>query len=124
MTAISSIAHTGESRATITLLRRELVVQPDGAVTDVPLVSGNSLRGRLRRIGEGLLRDALGYEGKLPLAAAHALRGGGALAKTAGEPLSGARLTALRELIPQIGVFGCAAGGRIILAALEPARIM
>jgi len=124
MTAISSIAHTGESRATITLLRRELVVQPDGAVTDVPLVSGNSLRGRLRRIGEGLLRDALGYEGKLPLAAAHALRGGGALAKTAGEPLSGARLTALRELIPQIGVFGCAAGGRIIDGCLQVGKLL
>jgi len=124
MTAISSIAHTGESRATITLLRRELVVQPDGAVTDVPLVSGNSLRGRLRRIGEGLLRDALGYEGKLPLAAAHALRGGGALAKTAGEPLSGARLTHLRELIPQIGVFGCAAGGRIIDGCLQVGKLL
>lgn len=124
MTAISSIAHTGESRATITLLRRELVVQPDGTVADVPLVSGNSLRGRLRRIGEGLLRDALGYEGKLPLAAAHALRGGGALAKTAGEPLSGARLTALRELIPQIGVFGCAAGGRIIDGCLQVGKLL
>lgn len=124
MTAISSIAHTGESRATITLLRRELVVQPDGAVTHVPLVSGNSLRGRLRRIGEGLLRDALGYEGKLPLAAAHALRGGGALAKTASEPLSGARLTALRELIPQIGVFGCAAGGRIIDGCLQVGKLL
>lgn len=124
LTARSSIAHTGESRATITLLRRELVVQPDGTVLDVPLISGNSLRGRLRRIGEQLLREVLGYEGLLPLSAAHALRGGGALAKSSREPLSGGRLAELRELIPQIGLFGCAAGGRIIDGCLQVGKVM
>ena len=124
VTATSSLAHGGETRGTITLLRREVVVQPDGRALHVPIVSGNALRGRLRRVGEELLRDVLAYEGLLPLAAAHALRGGGALAKVTGEPLSGRRLLQLRRLVPQIGVFGCAASGRIVDGALQVGKLV
>lgn len=123
-TALSSIAHGGETRGTITLLRRELIAQSDGELQPVPVISGNSLRGRLRRIGEELLRDILGYEGQLTLAAAHALRGGGALAKTSSEPLSGDRLRTVRELLPHLGVFGAAAGGRIIDGALQVGKLI
>jgi hypothetical protein len=124
LTAVSSIAHGGETRGTITLLRRELIVQPDGHAALVPVISGNSLRGVLRRAGELLLRDAVGYHGQLPLAAAHALRAGGSLAKVSGEPLSGSRLQLLRDLVPQVGVFGCAAGGRIIDGCLQVGKLM
>jgi hypothetical protein len=124
ITAISSIAHGGETRGTITLLRRERIRQPDGRAVLIPLISGNSFRGVLRRAGEDLLREVLAYEGQLPLAAAHALRGGGALAKTSREPLSGHRLQRLRTLIPQIGVFGCAGGGTIISGCLQAGKVM
>lgn len=124
LTARSSIVHGGETRGTITLLRRELVIQPDGRPVHVPILSGNSFRGRLRRIGEELLRDVLQYEKQLSLSAAHALRGGGALAKVPGTPLSGRRLQDLRDLIPQVGVFGCAAGGRIIDGCLQVGKVV
>lgn len=123
LTALSSIAHGGDNRGTITLLRRELVNTPDGLI-HVPVISGNSLRGRLRRVGEELLRDVVGYEGLLHPAAAHALRGGGALAKTGGEPLSGSRLHQLRTLVPQIGVFGAAGGGTIINGCLDVGKVV
>jgi hypothetical protein len=123
LTALSSIAHGGETRGTSTLLRRELIVLPDGRLVHVPIVSGNGLRGRLRRIGEELLREAVGYEGLLSAAAAHALRGGGSLAK-AGEPLSGSRLQRIRRLVPQVGVFGAAAGGTIIDGALDVGKVI
>lgn len=123
LTALSSISHAGQTRGTVTMLRRELVVDPDGQRTPVPLVSGNAWRGRLRRIGEELLRDVLAYDRVLPLPALHALRGGGALAKTSGEPLSGARLARLRELIPQLGVFGAAASGRVIDGCLQVGKV-
>lgn len=119
LTATSSISHAGITKGTQTVLRREKIITADGHVAEVPIVSGNTIRGRLRRIGEELLRDALDYQGQLPLAAAHALRGGGALAKTSGEPLSGSRLADLRQLIPQLGVFGAATSGTIIDGALE-----
>jgi hypothetical protein len=124
LTALSSVSHASDTRGTITLLRRELITQPDGHLVHIPIVSGNTLRGRLRRVGEELLRDVVGYEGKLHPAAAHALRGGGALAKTAHEPLSGSRLARLRELVPQIGVFGAAGGGTIIDGALAVGKVV
>jgi CRISPR type IV-associated protein Csf2 len=106
------------------MLRREVIVQPDGKPVYVPVISGNAFRGRLRRIGEELLRDTLHYEGQLTLPAAHALRGGGSLAKVSSAPLSGRRLAAIRALIPQVGVFGCAAGGRIISGCLQVGKIV
>lgn len=124
LTAVSSIAHGGETRGTITLLRRELLALPDGRRVYVPIISGNTFRGRLRRLGEELLRNVLRYETELHPAAAHALRGGGALAKTSHEPLSGHRLQALRNLVPQIGVFGAAGGGTIIDGALDVGKVI
>lgn len=124
LTATSSIAHGGETRGTITLLRRELLALPDGRLVYIPIISGNTLRGRLRRLGEELLRDVLGYEGQLQPAAAHALRGGGSLAKTSHDPLSGSRLQTLRNLVPQIAVFGAAGGGTIIDGALDVGKVV
>jgi len=124
MTATSSIAHNGVTKGTTTLLRRETIIQPDGHPVQVPVISGNSFRGRLRRIGEELLRDTLDYEGALSLSAAHALRGGGSLAKTSGEPLSGQRLNSLRTHVPHVGIFGCAAGGRIIDGCLQVGKVI
>ncbi|MDN5768898.1 MAG: hypothetical protein L0H78_24215 [Humibacillus sp.] len=124
LTATSSIAHGGETRGTITLLRRELIAHPAGHLVHVPVISGNTLRGRLRRVGEELLRDVLGYEGLLHPAAAHALRGGGSLAKASHEPLSGNRLQRLRNLVPQIGIFGAAGGGAIIDGALDVGKVI
>lgn len=123
LTARSSIAHGGETKGTTTLLRRESIPTADG-IDLVPVISGNAFRGKLRRTGEELLRDALQLEGELPVAAAHALRNGGALAKTAAEPLSGSRRAELRALVPQIGVFGCAAGGTLIDGCLEVGKVM
>ncbi len=123
-TAASSIAHGGETRGTSTLLRREMVTTPGGDRVYIPIVSGNTLRGRLRRIGEELLRDVVGYSGQISPAAAHTLRGGGALAKSGGEPLSGSRLARLRHLVPHLGVFGGAGGGTIISGALDVGKVV
>jgi len=124
ITALSSITHGEETRGTYTMLRRELVTTAGGARVLVPIISGNTLRGRLRRIGEELLRDAVGYAGQISPAAAHTLRGGGSLAKTGREPLSGSRLARLRELVPQLGVFGGAGGGTIIGGALDVGKVV
>ena len=123
-TAMSSIMHGGERRGTMTLLRREQIVLPDGRRATIPLLSGNTFRGRLRRIGEDLTRETLSYDGQISLSAAHALRGGGSLAKTGREPLSGSRLQALRNLVPQISVFGAAVGGTIIGGCIDVGKLI
>lgn len=123
LTARSSIVHAGDTRGTVTLLRRESVITPQGP-TLVPMISGNGLRGRLRRCGEELFRDVLDLEGQIPLAAAYALRNGGSLHKTSREALSGRRRAEVRALIPQIGVFGCAAGDVSFDGSLQIGKVI
>ncbi|MBT2269011.1 RAMP superfamily CRISPR-associated protein [Rhodococcus erythropolis] len=112
LTALSSISQKGEeSETTTTLFRREPILQPDGRKVLVPVVSGNSLRGALRRTAEELFRDVIGYERQIPLSAAHALRNGGNLSKVSGDGLTGRRRQRLRELVPPISLFGGNGGG-------------
>lgn len=122
VTATSSIAHAGDSRGTLTMLRRERILR-DGVPIEVPVISGNSWRGRLRRIAEELLREQLHYEGLIPYAAAHVLRGGGALTKSSKEPLSGRRLREVRDLVAPFAIFGGAAG-RVHDGALQVGKLI
>lgn len=113
LVATSSICQKGdESGTTTTLFRREPIIQPDGTIARVPIVSGNSLRGALRRAAEELFRDAIGYEGQIPLSAAHTLRNGGALVKSSGDGLTGRRRQRLRSLVPPVSIFGGNGGGQ------------
>lgn len=122
-TALSSISHGGDTRGMITLLRRETIITDNGPL-NIPLISGNALRGRLRRTAETLTAEALNYRGRLTISAAAALRSGGALVKTNRDPISGAVLARLRELVPLIGVFGTAGAGRIIDGCLQVGKLM
>ena len=52
MTALSSITHNGgQSYGITSMLRRERFVQTDGSVEEVPVISGNGIRGMLRDKG-------------------------------------------------------------------------
>jgi hypothetical protein len=91
MTALTSISHIGESYGINARLRREKIVQPDGAVEEVPIISGNAIRGILRDRGMVHMLRTLGYgieeDGQsrgLSLEAFYFLLSGGALTKTAG----------------------------------------
>lgn len=122
-TALSSIAHGGQSLGTVTYFRREKFLLPDGTVENVPVISGNGLRGLLRDAAAEMLWAHLGSP-SLPLAVTHALWSGGALVKAKGQPLSGQRLATLRRLVPHVGVFGAAGGGRIIDGALQVGKML
>ncbi|OHT95666.1 hypothetical protein BKG71_23455 [Mycobacteroides chelonae] len=125
--AKSSIIHredyTSSGPDTFTLFRREKIISAEGRDVLVPMISGSSFRGTLRRIGEQLTASVLNYEGTLPIPAAHLLTNGGRLAKT-NKPLSDEQERQLKDLIPQIGVFGGSASGRIMSGALAVERVV
>lgn len=125
--ARASIVHredyTSVGSDTFTLFRREKILTPTGEVISVPVVSGSSLRGVLRRIGEALTAAVLDYEGTLPIPAAHLLSNGGRLAKSA-RPLTDESERQLKGLIPHVAVFGGAASGRILSGLLAVGKVL
>jgi CRISPR type IV-associated protein Csf2 len=122
MTALTSISHIGESRGVNSNLRRERIVQPNGQVEEVPVISGNALRGILRDRGMLHMLKALGYgvdetTGEvrgLSLAAFYFLFSGGALTKTGSRGLDVDEARRWRDLIPLVALFGGAMGNQIM----------
>lgn len=127
--AKSSIVHredyaSSEGSDNFTLFRREKIITPSGTMSWVPIVSGSSFRGVLRRIGESLTAPILNYEDTgLPIPAAHLLTNGGRLAKSA-KPLTVEEERNLKALIPQIAVFGGAASNRIMSGLLTVGKVL
>lgn len=128
VTALSSVFHGGgQSFGINSKLRREKFVQPDGSVEEVPVISGNGIRGMLRDLGMAHMCRALGYgeEGEdgrpdgLSLPAFYFLFSGGSLTKVSGRGLDIDRARELRELIPLVGVFGGAMGNQIMPGKLK-----
>lgn len=128
VTALSSIYHGGgQSIGVNSKLRREKFVQPDGSVEEVPLISGNAIRGVLRDRGMLHMCRALGYgepdesnkPAGLSLPAFYFLFSGGSLTKTADRGIDIDRARELRRLIPLVSVFGGAMGNQIMPGKLK-----
>lgn len=122
-TATSSIVHGSQVLGTITYLRREKFLLPDGSIEEIPVLSGNAWRGLLRDIAADIWWDRVGKP-KLTLPVVHALWSGGALVKISGPVLTGLRLAALRKAVPVVGIFGTAGGGRIIDGCLQVGKMI
>lgn len=122
-TLLSSLSHGGEHAGTIGFLRREKIVGPTGAVIEVPVVSGNALRGILRRHAADAFWDALGRPA-LPVQVFHLLRSGGALAKAGSSHVLGARqLQQVRAMVPVVSLFGGSGAGKIIEGKLSVGKL-
>jgi len=127
VTALTSISHIGTSHGIHSKLRREKVVQLDGTVEEVPIISGNSIRGILRDRGMLHMLRTLGYgvddeTGEirgLSLPAFHFLFSGGTLTKTSTRGLDVDAARQWRELIPLVSVFGGAMGNQIMNGKLK-----
>lgn len=133
VTALSSISHNGgERNGTITQLRREKFVQPDGKVAKVPVISGNAIRGILRdrgmfnmlvQLGYGVNSDTGEVKG-LPLQAFYFLFSGGSLVSTGTEGLDIKHFREMRQAIPLISLFGGAAGNVIMPGKVKIGKLL
>lgn len=132
VTALTSISHIGDTFGINAKLRREKIVQPDGAVEEVPIISGNSIRGILRDKGMLHMLRTLGYgvneeSGEvagLSLAAFYFLFSGGALEKTGSRGLDIDEARRWREAIPLVALFGGAMGNQIMPGKLKVGKMI
>lgn len=133
VTALSSVTHNGgESFGISAKLRREKFVQPDGSVEEVPVISGNSLRGAIRDRGMFHMCRNLGYGVRedtgevvgLNLPAFYFLFSGGSLTSTGSEGLDIDRAREIRSAIPLVGVFGGAVGNTILPGKLRCGKLL
>lgn len=123
-TLLSSLSHGGEHAGTVGYLRREKIVQPDGSVVEVPVVSGNALRGILRDYAAEVFWAALGRP-ELPAPVFHLLWSGGSLAKAGSGHVLGARqLADVRRLIPVVSLFGGSGAGKIIEGKMRAGKLV
>lgn len=124
-TALSSISHGGEHSGTTQFMRRERFVQADGrSIEEVPVISGNALRGIWRDASGQLLWEELGRP-ELSLPVFHAIFSGGALAKAgSAHVMANVKLRTLRELVPHVALFGAAGGGRIIEGKMQVGKLV
>lgn len=123
VTAMRSISHNGGETLGITSkMRREKFVLADGSVEEIPVISGNGIRGVLRDRGMLEMCRALGYgvndeTGEvrgLSLPAFYFLFSGGTLTGGAGGGLDIDLARRIQTLIPLASVFGGAVAGQIM----------
>lgn len=123
-TLLSSLSHGGEHAGTVGFLRREKIAQPEGGTVDVPIVSGNALRGLLRDHAADVFWRALGQP-ELPVAVFHLLWSGGSLSRAGtSKSLSAHQLARVRELVPLVSLFGGSGAGRIIEGKLSVGKLV
>lgn len=128
VTALTSISHNGgEANGNIMSFRREKRVQPDGRVADVPIFSGNAMRGILRDAGMLFMLRQLGYgydeetdtvKG-IPLERFYFLFSGGSLTSTGEVGVNVDAFRKLRKTLPLISLFGGASGNGIMPGKLS-----
>lgn len=120
VTALTPIFHGGNEKTGSTPVLRTIMVYVDGVgEVPIPYLSGNGIRGKLRRLIMVDFLDSVGYtitNAKLH----HALFSGGVLKST--EENTGlidlSFRKKIRELVPPVAVFGCAVGNQMIQGIL------
>jgi CRISPR/Cas system CSM-associated protein Csm3 (group 7 of RAMP superfamily) len=126
VTALSSISHNGgETNGVVTQLRREKFVQPNGHVVEIPVISGNSTRGKMRDISAvDILTKENGEKIKLDAEAFNLLFSGGSLESEGNKPLNLEKVRQMRKDMPGLSVFGCSIGNIILPGKVQVGKMM
>lgn len=112
VTAMSPISHGDGTLGTTTMFRTVRVVQPDGSTRNVPAVSGNAVRGRLRRVSADLAWFHAGTPELTP-PQFRVLYQGGALTKKQ-KRIPSEQVARIRGAHPHLALFGWAGNGRLV----------
>lgn len=125
-TALSSISHNGgEKNGTIVQLRREKFVQPKGNVVEIPIISGNSIRGKLRDLAAiDILTKTDSVKVEVDADTFNLLFSGGSLESTGGKNLDIEKVRQMRRDIPMISVLGCSVGNVIVPGKVDIGKLI
>lgn len=123
ITAQSGLIHGGQTLGTVQYLKRNTFLLPNGSKEDIPVVSGNAVRGALRDHAASLYHEFLDYA-DLSLPQMQLLWAGGSITKAKSEPLSGSRLRAVREVCPPFALFGGGIAGRVVSGTLSVGNML
>ena len=125
-TALSSISHNGgERNGTIIQLRREKFVQPKGKIVEIPVISGNSIRGKLRDLSAiDILTKNNGVKVEVDADTFNLLFSGGSLESTGGKNIDIEKVRQMRKDIPMISVLGCSVGNIILPGKVDIGKMI
>jgi hypothetical protein len=118
----TQIAHNGgEINGNISAFRRFKVVQPSGKIVEIPHVSGNSIRGKLRDVAAKQMLDILGDENaplKVDIKVFQLLFSGGSLgAGNNADDIE--KYRQMRENLVHVSLFGGAWGNAILSGKMK-----
>lgn len=129
--ALSPVYHGGNEKTGSVVLLNRLKFIVDGEPVDVPIISGNALRGRLRRlIMQDLCRQVgwdFNFENKRHMKLYHTLFAGGVLSEVEEEAESGRIDLAMKAAllkIPPIALFGLSYSNQIIEGRLKVGHLL
>lgn len=130
ITALEPISHIGETRSIDSKFNREKMMLSSKAgitkVIEVPIISGNSLRGILRRrAGYKLLQILNIPKESMSEGMQHALFSGGMLKKGAGGGIIDTSfITKVRSNIPYLSLFGTVLGQQMLQSKLDVGQLI
>lgn len=125
-TALTSISHNGgERNGTIVQLRREKFEQPNGRIVEVPIISGNSIRGIMRDLAAvNILTEKDGKKIEVDADSFNLLFSGGTLESTGGKNLDIEKVRKMRKDIPILSVLGCSIGNVILPGKVDIGKLV
>jgi hypothetical protein len=126
VTALSSISHNGgEKNGIVTQLRREKFVQKNGKVIEVPVISGNSIRGKMRDIAAiEILTKTDGVKIKVDGDSFNLLFTGGSLESTGSVGINIDKVRQMRKDMPMLSVLGGSVGNVILPGKLDMGKMI
>lgn len=115
LTAISPIHQGGDEKTGNTATIKRLAYIVDGKKTMVPIISGNSIRGQLRRLAMADMLERIGYRSR-NLKIYNTLFSGGTLESNESDSgyINLELRQRLRETIPPLSLFGTAIGNQML----------
>lgn len=119
VTALNQISHNGvENGGNVQSFRKEKVQQPDGRVCEVPIISGNAIRGILRDLGASQMLNKMGTDSdnphKVNLHLFQMLFSGGSLSSGKGNGNDIEKIKELRLNVPLLSLLGTANGNNML----------